>query len=122
MTLSTPALNITSTWSDLTNPQLDPSQIEGGEAGVAAHASTIMRSKPPDAEDGWASVRVDGRDWARVLGVGRMGGRVVACFCHEFALVLYVYLGEMEETGGAAVGGNGGEEGVLTYYVRSYMQ
>ena len=27
----------------------------------------------------WAVVRVEGRDWGRVLGVGRLGGRVIAC-------------------------------------------
>jgi len=31
------------------------------------------------SDEGWATVRVEGRDWGRVLGVGRLGGRVIAC-------------------------------------------
>ena len=60
-------------------------------------------------------MRVDGRDWGKVLGVGRLGGRVIACKSHsvttgavvttresllltkpglsnEHALVMYVWL------------------------------
>ena len=117
--LRTEALNIESKWSGLNNPELDPEQV-GGEEAVKEHPSTRMKER--DGEDGWAVVRVEGRDWGRVLGVGRLGGRVVACeyhvaltflfwrgscfimectpiflmmgtgFCHEHALILYVYL------------------------------
>lgn len=31
------------------------------------------------AEEGWAKVRIDGRDWGRVLSVGRLSPKVVAC-------------------------------------------
>ena len=30
-------------------------------------------------ETGWAKVRIDARDWGRVLSVGRLSPRVVAC-------------------------------------------
>ena len=102
----TDALKIESRWSGLSNPELDPGQVEGGEEGIRAHPSTRMKDR--EGDEGWAVVRVEGRDWGRVLGVGRMGGRVVACelssglkimetnisigFCHEQALILYVYL------------------------------
>ena len=115
----TDAMKIESRWSGLSNPELDPGQVEGGEAGVRAHPSTRMRGVV--GEEGWAVVRVEGRDWGRVLGVGRMGGRVVACllrhslpgtkadvtagFCHEQALILYVYLPSEDD---------GGDESVLT--------
>lgn len=33
------------------------------------------------SEAAWATVRIDGKDWGRVLSVGRMGGRVIACKC-----------------------------------------
>ena len=89
--VETPSLKIESQWDGLVNPELDPRQVEGGEEGVRGHASTRMRE-----EGGWACVRVEGRDWGRVLGVGRMGGRVIACFCHDHALVLYVYLSNTE--------------------------
>ncbi|KAL8708159.1 MAG: hypothetical protein Q9220_006920 [cf. Caloplaca sp. 1 TL-2023] len=101
--VSTSALKIESKWSGLTNPELDPSQVEGGEEGVRDHASTRLKEKGRDAA--WATVRVEARDWGRVLGVGRLGGRVVACFCDEHALILYVYLQNEE---------NGADDSVLT--------
>lgn len=75
--VETPMLKIESRWEGLTNPELDPGQVEGGEAGVREHASTKMRQR--HGEDAWSVVRVEGKDWGRVLGVGRMGGRVIAC-------------------------------------------
>ncbi|KAI9709075.1 MAG: hypothetical protein M1820_003521 [Bogoriella megaspora] len=113
LSLRTDAMSIASSWTDLTNPDLDPQQVEGAERGIANHPSTRLREMVPDeeGEEGWARVRIDGRDWGRVLSVGRLGGRVIACFCHELALILYVYL-ENEQ--------DGGEDSVLTYYVQSY--
>ena len=80
--VTTPALNIESKWEGLNNPELDPRQVEGGEEGVREHASTRMKEK--EGDDAWAVVRVEGRDWGRVLGIGRLGGKVVAC---EFAIL-----------------------------------
>ena len=113
--VETSALKIESKWEGLTNPELDPQQVEGGKEGVRGHASTIMKER--EGDEAWSVVRVEGRDWGRVLGVGRLGGRVIACklgtflaedqswtyhsieadlyrigFCHEHALILYVYL------------------------------
>ena len=114
----TDAMSIGSTWTGLINPELDPLSVEGGEDGVAMHPSTRMKQLG-DAEgisdDGWATVRIGGTDWGRVLGVGRLGGRVIACefydtvahirlltssgFCNDNALILYVYLAnDHEET------------------------
>lgn len=76
LSIATDALNISSLWTGLTNPELDPSQVEGGLEGLENHPSTKLRAAGPDA---WATVRIDGRDWGKVLSVGRMGGRVVAC-------------------------------------------
>ena len=75
--VETPALKIESKWEGLTNPELDPQQVEGGEEGVKEHASTRM--KDMEGDEAWSTVRVEGRDWGRVLGVGRLGGRVIAC-------------------------------------------
>jgi HUS1 checkpoint protein len=75
--IRTEALNVQSRWSGLSNPELDPTQVEGGAQGVANHPSTRMREV--EGDEAWAVVRVEGRDWGRVLGIGRMGGRVVAC-------------------------------------------
>lgn len=73
----TAALKIESRWEGLVNPELDPNEVEGGEDGVSRHASTVMKEK--EGEESWAVVRVEGRDWGRVLAVGRLGGRVIAC-------------------------------------------
>lgn len=75
--VTTAALKIESKWEGLINPELDPGQVEGGEEGVRGHASTVMKAR--EGEESWATVRVEGKDWGRVLGVGRLGGKVVAC-------------------------------------------
>ncbi|KAK1086375.1 Checkpoint protein hus1 [Friedmanniomyces endolithicus] len=111
------SMNISSLWTGLENPELDPEQVAEGEDGLANHPSTRMKalgdSTGQHGEEGWATVRVEGRDWGRVLSVGRLGGRVIACFCNQHALILYVFLPAGEE----AVGGG---ESVLTYYISSF--
>ncbi|KAF2491817.1 Hus1-like protein [Lophium mytilinum] len=114
LSIRTDAMNISSVWTGLTNPELDPSQVQGGEEGIAEHPSTRMKalgSADGRSDQGWATVRIDGRDWGKVMSVGRLGGRVIACFCHEHALILYVYLPNDNE---------GEDESVLTYYMSSY--
>lgn len=103
--LATDALDITSVWSGLENPELDPAQLA---VPLAEHPSTRFREAGPDR---WATVRVDGRDWSRVLSVGRLEGRVIACFVDEHALILYVYVPHLDDVGA---------EDVVTYYVSSY--
>ncbi|MCJ1439772.1 MAG: hypothetical protein MMC23_000253 [Stictis urceolatum] len=107
--LRTEAGRVETAWSGLANPELDPENVEGGEEGVSGHPSTRMKSLR--GEEAWVGVRVEARDWGRVLGVGRVGGRVVACFCDQKALILYVYLPNEDV---------GAEESVLTYYITSY--
>ncbi|KAL4778645.1 checkpoint protein Hus1/Mec3 [Aspergillus varians] len=89
LAIATDTLRISSVWSDLTNPALDPGQLE--QSQMEQLPSERMRGFAGDDERGWARVRIDGRDWARVLSVGRLNPKVVACFIHETALVLYVY-------------------------------
>ncbi|KAL2786823.1 Hus1-like protein [Aspergillus keveii] len=109
LSIATDALKISSVWSDLVNPALDPSQLS--QTQIEQLPSERMRALGGDDEAGWAKVRIDGRDWARVLSVGRMNPKVVACFIHETALVLYVYLpGSFNE-----------DESCLTYYINSYL-
>ncbi|PYH48160.1 checkpoint protein HUS1 family protein [Aspergillus saccharolyticus JOP 1030-1] len=108
LAIATDALRISSVWTDLVNPSLDPGQLSQGE--LEQLPSERMRALPSDDEAGWARVRIDGRDWGRVLSVGRLSPRVVACFVHETALILYVYLpGTFNE-----------EDSCLTYYMNSY--
>jgi HUS1 checkpoint protein len=73
LSIKTDALSIESVWTGLTNPELDSRQVEDG---VEAHPSTRLKELGPEA---WSTVRIDGRDWGRVLSVGRLGGRVIAC-------------------------------------------
>lgn len=75
LSISTDALNISSVWTGLNNPELDPRQIEDS-GGLEEHPSTKLKAAGPDA---WSTVRIDGRDWGKVLSVGRLGGRVIAC-------------------------------------------
>lgn len=76
--VGTDAFRISSVWTDLLNPSLDPGQLdEGRELGQLP--SERMREVPADDEAGWAKVRIDGKDWSRILSVGRLNPRVVAC-------------------------------------------
>jgi len=77
------AVKVESVWTRLMNPLLDPDQVPGG---VENHPSTTRE------KSAFAWVRVDGKEWGRVLKVGGISKRVVACFCEDHALVLYVYL------------------------------
>lgn len=82
MSIKTDAMSISSVWTDLSNPELDPNQVTGGEIGLAEHPSTRMKllgTADGRSEEGWASVRIDGKDWGKVMSVGRLGGRVIAC-------------------------------------------
>lgn len=106
LALNTDAMRINSLWTGLENPELDPSQVADGEEGLQNHPSTRMKQlgdSSGQSEEGWATVRVEGRDWGRVLSVGRLGGRVIACFCHDHALILYVFLNSAEPGGGESV-------------------
>ncbi|KAH8695128.1 putative hexokinase [Talaromyces proteolyticus] len=110
--IATDSLRISSVWTGLVNPALDPNQLS--DTDISELPSERMRrlgaESNGDDEAGWAKVRIDGKDWGRVLSVGRLSPKVVACFIHETALILYVYLR----------GGFSGEESCLTYYINSY--
>lgn len=86
LSISTDSLNISSVWTGLTNPEIDPNQIEGD---VNSHPSVALREAGPDA---WSTVRIDGRDWGRVLSVGRLGGRVIACEISSYFLCWFLSL------------------------------
>lgn len=89
--IATDTTDIASVWSGLDNPELDPAQLD---RPLAEHPSTRFREDGPDR---WATVRVDGKDWSRVLSVGRLEGRVIACFADDHALILYVYVPQYDD-------------------------
>jgi HUS1 checkpoint protein len=75
--IATDALRIESVWSELVNPPLDPGVMSQRE--IEQLPSERMRALGRDDERGWAKVRIDARDWSRVLSVGRLSPKVVAC-------------------------------------------
>jgi HUS1 checkpoint protein len=104
--IKTDTIDISSVWSNLGNPELDPAQLE---VPIEEHPSTKYRESGPDR---WATVNVDGKDWSRVLSVGRLEGRVIASFSDDHALILYVFVPQNDE--------DFEDESVVTYYVQSY--
>lgn len=91
ISVKTDALNITSRWTGLAHPELDPAHFPD----LSDHPTTRMKELGgPNGENeaGWSRVRIDAKDWSRVLSVGRVCTKVIACFINEGALVLYVYL------------------------------
>lgn len=77
LAIVTDSLRISSVWTDLVNPPLDPAQLSQTE--IEQLPSERMRALGDDEEAGWAKVRIDGKDWGRVLSVGRLSPKVVAC-------------------------------------------
>jgi HUS1 checkpoint protein len=90
--ISTDGGDVLSEWTGLTNPDLDPAQLT---VPLEDHPSTKFRLDGPER---WATVRVDGKDWSRVLSVGRLEGRVIACFSNDHALILYVYVPHYDDS------------------------
>jgi HUS1 checkpoint protein len=79
--IATDSLRISSVWTGLVNPPLDPNQMP--DTDMDQLPSERMRQLGAEAngddEAGWAKVRIDGKDWGRVLSVGRLSPKVVAC-------------------------------------------
>ena len=91
ISVRTDSLNITSRWTGLAHPELDPTHFPD----LTDHPTTKMKElggPHGENEAGWSKVRIDAKDWSRVLSVGRVCTKVIACFINEGALVLYVYL------------------------------
>jgi HUS1 checkpoint protein len=85
ISIKTDAMSISSVWTDLNNPDLNPEQV----TNIEEHPSTRMKqlgSADGRSDEGWATVRIDGRDWGKVMSVGRLGGRVIACKCRLLCL------------------------------------
>lgn len=61
------------------NPALDPAQLSQGEMHELPSERMRRLGEEGGGEEGWAKVRIDGRDWGRVLSVGRLSPKVVAC-------------------------------------------
>lgn len=141
LAIATDALRISSVWSGLINPPLDPEQLSQSEMDqLPSERMRLLGGENGENEAGWAKVRIDGKDWGRVLSVGRLSPKVVACKCvsdylsdrlfvprstdasrfpvffigfiHETALILYVYLH----------GSWAGEDSCLTVSLQNFCQ
>lgn len=112
LAIKTDSMSIMSHWNNLVNPELDPTQVEGGSQGVRDHPSTRMKElggPNGELEAGWARVRIDAKDWSKVLSVGRVSSRVVGAVVDETALVMYCWIGGPDDD----------EESCLTVSMRS---
>ncbi|EPE07172.1 checkpoint protein hus1 [Ophiostoma piceae UAMH 11346] len=106
--LLTDTLNVETVWNDLENPPLNEDVLP---VPLAEHPSTRYREAGPEK---FATVRVDGRDWSRVLSVGRLDGCVIASVIDGTALILHVDVTQPD-------GSDDPEEmSSITYYVSSY--
>lgn len=78
--IATDALRISSVWTGLINPPLDPEQLSQSELEqLPSERMRLLGGENGEDEAGWAKVRIDGKDWGRVLSVGRLSPKVVAC-------------------------------------------
>lgn len=78
--IATDTLRISSVWRGLVNPELDPAHItQEQRSQLPSERMRVLGGKNGENEEGWATVRIDGKDWGRVLSVGRLSPRVVAC-------------------------------------------
>lgn len=91
LAIHTDSLRISSHWTDLLNPPLDPAQLSS-QTDFAQLPSERMRAAGSEDEGrGWARVRIDGRDWGRVLSVGRLSPKVVACMFSLSPLFFFAF-------------------------------
>lgn len=88
--IATEATDICSIWPNLDHPELKPEELN---MPLEEHPSTKFREAGPDR---WATIHVDGKDWSRVLSVGRLDARFIACFSDDHALILYAYVRNAE--------------------------
>lgn len=79
LAIATDELRIASVWSDLVNPPLDPAQMTQEQMSQLPSELNRKRQASEGFESGWAKVRIDGKDWSRVLSIGRLSPKVVAC-------------------------------------------
>lgn len=82
MRIDTDAVKVESLFRNLVNPELDPTQIEGG---LENHPST-RRDRAEFAE-----VRVQGKEWVRLLKVCSIAKRVIACEWSPKTAFLVIY-------------------------------
>lgn len=99
MALRGTEVSVESRWRDLQNPVLADGERED-------HPSTLRDRLA------FAEARVDGKEWAKVLKVGGLAKRVVACICDGVAVILYVFLSEEADF----------DPTVVTYYMNSIAE
>lgn len=88
-------VKVESKWAGLQNPVTAGAE-EGDDAG-----GTRVEQMDDEEKARFREVRVDGREWVRLLKVGSLAKKTVACLIEGRALVVYVWLteeGDRDET------------------------
>ncbi|KAK2747116.1 hypothetical protein FQN57_002371 [Myotisia sp. PD_48] len=87
LAIATDTLKISSVWTGLSNIPLKPDHMEQNDTNQPpGERMQTIGDEGPDSDEGWARVRIDGKDWGRVLSVGRMSPKVAACMCIRFLI------------------------------------
>lgn len=100
--IATPAVSTSTLFKNLINPSLDPANVQD----PSNHPTQVR------ARDDFCRLKVDAKDWCNLLRIGTIAKRVIACFCDNHALVLYVYVSEEDDA----------HSSVLTYYIATYQE
>ena len=94
--IATPSVTTETIFKDLQNPVMD----------------TMTTEESPRNKSELCRLKVDAKDWCNLLRIGSVAKRVIACFCDNHALVLYVYVtAEADE-----------HSSILTYYIATYQE
>ncbi|ORY85477.1 checkpoint clamp complex protein Hus1 [Protomyces lactucae-debilis] len=101
--IDTPAVKTETMFTNLAHPTFNQAAYDGPVEELPVQ----KRDKQQ-----FCHLRIDAKDWCNLLRIGPIAKRVVACFCEDQVLVIYVHLAdeddEAEQNAHAAV---------LTYYI-----
>lgn len=103
--ISTPAVTTSTLFKGLVNPSLEVSE----DPDEAQRQQERFNDRDKDE---FCRMKVDAKDWCNLLRIGAVAKRVIACFCKDHALVLYVYISDNEDAQ---------QPSVLTWYIATYQ-
>ncbi|KAF3925079.1 hypothetical protein AA313_de0208397 [Arthrobotrys entomopaga] len=98
------AVKVESEWRGLINPAVgEDGEMEWEDSDEQAVQQTTQEKAK------FSTVRVDSKEWAKVVRVSAAGKRVIAWLCNNHALVVYVFMGD-----------DGTNSATIIYYVSSF--